>query len=144
MSVVTESRLPLPLLRRGKVREVYEVDAGHLLLVASDRISAFDVVMRQPIPHKGAVLTQISAFWFERLAGVFPSHYVTARTEAIIDRVPALAGRADEIAGRAMLVRRTDPVPFECVVRGYLSGSAWAEYRARGTLAGEALAEGLL
>jgi phosphoribosylaminoimidazole-succinocarboxamide synthase len=144
MSVVTESRLPLPLLRRGKVREVYEVDAGHLLLVASDRISAFDVVMREPIPHKGAVLTQISAFWFERLAGAFPSHYVTARADVILDRVPALAGRADEIAGRAMLVRRTKPVPFECVVRGYLSGSAWAEYRARGTLAGEPLAEGLL
>jgi phosphoribosylaminoimidazole-succinocarboxamide synthase len=144
MSVVTESRLPLPLLRRGKVREVYEVDAGHLLLVASDRVSAFDVVMREPIPRKGAVLTQISAFWFERLAGVFPSHFVTARTDEILGRVPALAGRADEIAGRAMLVRRTVPVPFECVVRGYLSGSAWAEYRTRGTLAGEPLAAGLL
>ena len=144
MSVVTESRLPLPLLRRGKVREVYEVDAGHLLLVASDRVSAFDVVMREPIPRKGAVLTQISAFWFERLAGVFPSHFVTARTDEILGRVPALAGRADEIAGRAMLVRRTVPVPFECVVRGYLSGSAWAEYQARGTLAGEPLAAGLL
>jgi phosphoribosylaminoimidazole-succinocarboxamide synthase len=143
MSVVTESRLPLPLLRRGKVREVYEVDAGHLLLVASDRVSAFDVVMREPIPRKGAVLTQISAFWFERLAGVFPSHFVTARSDEIVGRVPALAGRADEIAGRAMLVRRTAPVPFECVVRGYLSGSAWAEYRTRGTLAGEPLAAGL-
>ena len=143
MSVVTESRLPLPLLRRGKVREVYEVDAGHLLLVASDRISAFDVVMREPIPRKGAVLTQISAFWFERLAGIVPSHYVTARTAEILERVPGLAGREDEIAGRAMLVRRTTPVPFECVVRGYLAGSAWAEYRTRGTLAGEPLAAGL-
>jgi phosphoribosylaminoimidazole-succinocarboxamide synthase len=144
MSVVTESRLPLPLLRRGKVREVYEVDAGHLLLVASDRVSAFDVVMREPIPRKGAVLTQLSAFWFERLAGVVPSHFVTARTPEILARVPALAGRAGEIAGRAMLVRRATPVPFECVVRGYLSGSAWAEYHARGTLAGEPLAAGLL
>jgi len=143
MSVVTESRLPLPLLRRGKVREVYEVDAGHLLLVASDRISAFDVVMREPIPRKGAVLTQISAFWFERLAGIVPSHYVTARTPEILERVPGLAGREDEIAGRAMLVRRTTPVPFECVVRGYLAGSAWAEYRTRGSLAGEPLAAGL-
>ena len=80
-TTLTESRLPLPLLRRGKVREVYEVDAGHLLVVASDRVSAFDVVMREPIPRKGAVLTQISAFWFELLADVFPSHYVTARTE---------------------------------------------------------------
>jgi phosphoribosylaminoimidazole-succinocarboxamide synthase len=143
MTVVTESRLPLPLVRRGKVREVYEVDAGHLLLVASDRVSAFDIVMREPIPQKGAVLTQISAFWFERLAGVVPSHYVTARAADIVARVPALAGREAEIAGRAMLVRRTAPVPFECVVRGYLSGSAWAEYRDRGTLAGEPLPAGL-
>jgi phosphoribosylaminoimidazole-succinocarboxamide synthase len=143
MTAVTESRLPLPLLRRGKVREVYEVDATHLLLVASDRVSAFDIVLREPIPRKGAVLTQISAFWFERLAGVMPSHYVSARTAEILDRVPALAGRGSEIAGRAMLVRRTAPVPFECVVRGYLSGSAWAEYRDRGTLAGEPLPGGL-
>src|SRR2546427_12005280 len=144
MTMVTESRLPLPLLRRGKVREVYEADEGHLLLVASDRVSAFDVVMREPIPRKGAVLTQISAFWFKRLAGVFPSHFVTARTAEILARVPALAGRGPEIAGRAMLVRRTQPVPFECVVRGYLSGAAWAEYRARGTLAGEPPPGGLV
>ena len=136
---LTESRLPLLLLRRGKVREVYEVDADHLLLVASDRVSAFDIVMREPIPRKGAVLTQVSAFWFERLGGIVPSHYVTANAGDILDRVPALAGHADEIAGRAMLVRRTTPVAFECVVRGYLSGSAWAEYHRHGTLAGEAL-----
>ncbi len=140
---LTESRLPLPLLRRGKVREVYEVDADHLLLVASDRVSAFDIVMREPIPRKGAVLTQISAFWFERLAGVVPSHYVTARVDEILARLPALRGRGEEIAGRSMLVRRTRPVPFECVVRGYLSGSAWTEYRTSGTLAGETLPEGL-
>jgi phosphoribosylaminoimidazole-succinocarboxamide synthase len=140
---LTESRLPLPLLRRGKVREVYEVDPEHLLLVASDRVSAFDVVMREPVPHKGAVLTQISAFWFERLAPVFPSHYVTARTSEIIRRFPELGGYEHEITGRAMLVRRAEPVPFECVVRGYLSGSAWAEYRVHGTLAGEPLPAGL-
>ena len=141
---LAESRLPLPLLRRGKVREVYEVDAGHLLVVASDRVSAFDVVMREPIPRKGAVLTQISAFWFELLADVFPSHYLTARTREILERVPQLDGLEEQIAGRAMLVRRAVPVPFECVVRGYLSGSAWAEYRSRGTLAGEPLAPGLV
>jgi phosphoribosylaminoimidazole-succinocarboxamide synthase len=141
---LAESRLPLPLLRRGKVREVYEVDADHLLLVASDRVSAFDVVMREPIPRKGAVLTQVSAFWFERLAEVFPSHFVTARTEDIVSRVPSLRPHASEMAGRSMLVRRTAPVPFECVVRGYLSGSAWAEYRDHGTLAGEPLPTGLL
>ena len=140
---LVQSRLPLPLLRRGKVREVYEVDADHLLIVASDRVSAFDVVMREPVPRKGAVLTQISAFWFQRLAEVFPSHYVTARTSEILDRVPALATMQRELAGRAMLVRRAPPVPFECVVRGYLSGSAWAEYRDRGTLAGEPLPPGL-
>ena len=141
---LAESRLPLPLLRRGKVREVYEVDAGHLLVVASDRVSAFDVVMREPIPRKGAVLTQISAFWFDLLAEVFPSHYLTARTKEILERVPQLDGLEEQIAGRAMLVRRAVPVPFECVVRGYLSGSAWAEYRSRGTLAGEPLAPGLV
>jgi phosphoribosylaminoimidazole-succinocarboxamide synthase len=141
---LTESRLPLPLLRRGKVREVYEVDPDHLLLVASDRVSAFDIVMREPIPRKGAVLTQISAFWFERLAGVAPSHYVSASTDEIVNRLPALRSRADEIEGRSMLVRRTLPVPFECVVRGYLSGSAWVEYRTSGTLAGETLPGGLI
>lgn len=144
MKTVAESRLPLPLLRRGKVREVYEVDARHLLVVASDRVSAFDVVMREPIPRKGAVLTQMSAFWFELLAEIFPSHYVTARSKAILERVPQLDGLEEQIAGRAMLVRRAVPVPFECVVRGYLSGSAWAEYRSRGTLAGERLPAGLV
>jgi phosphoribosylaminoimidazole-succinocarboxamide synthase len=143
MTALAESRLPLPLLRRGKVREVYEVDADHLLLVASDRVSAFDVVMREPIPHKGVVLTQISAFWFRRLADVFPSHFLSADAADILARVPGLRAHAAEMAGRAMLVRRTTPVPFECVVRGYLSGSAWAEYRKSGTLAGEPLAAGL-
>jgi phosphoribosylaminoimidazole-succinocarboxamide synthase len=123
---------------------VYEVDADHLLLVASDRVSAFDVVMREPVPRKGAVLTQISAFWFERLADVFPSHYITARTAEIVKRVPQLGGMEREVAGRTMLVRRAPPVPFECVVRGYLSGSAWAEYRSQGTLAGERLPIGLV
>ncbi|MBA2626806.1 MAG: phosphoribosylaminoimidazolesuccinocarboxamide synthase [Gemmatimonadales bacterium] len=143
MKTLAASRLPLALLRRGKVREVYEIDSAHLLLVASDRVSAFDVVMAESIPRKGAVLTQLSAFWFKRLAGVVPSHFITASTGEIIDRVPALAAHADEMAGRAMLVRRTAPVAFECVVRGYLGGSAWKEYQAAGTLAGEPLASGL-
>ncbi len=143
-AVLAESRLPLPLLRRGKVREVYEVDDGHLLIVASDRVSAFDVVMREPIPYKGAVLTQMSAFWFQKLSNVFPSHYVSASTSEILDRIPGLKTVRDQIAGRAMLVLRAEPVPFECVVRGYITGSAWAEYRERGTLAGEPLASGLV
>jgi phosphoribosylaminoimidazole-succinocarboxamide synthase len=141
---LAESRLPLPLLRRGKVREVYEVDSAHLLLVASDRVSAFDIVMREPIPRKGAVLTQLSTFWFRRLGGLVPSHFITAATDEIVERVPALGARRGEIEGRAMLVRRTEPVPFECVVRGYLSGSAWIEYRDSGTLAGESLPAGLI
>jgi len=143
MRTLVASTLPLELVRRGKVREVYAVDAEHLLLVASDRVSAFDVVMAEPIPRKGAVLTQISAFWFGRLADVVPSHFVTASTAEILDRIPALREHEDQVRGRAMLVRRTDPVPFECVVRGYLSGSAWKEYRASGTLAGEGLPSGL-
>ena len=143
MSVLAESKLPLPLLRRGKVREVYEADAGHLLMVASDRVSAFDVVMDQAIPRKGAVLTQISAFWFDRLGAVVPTHYVTARTSEILRRLPALAPYRDQLAGRAMLVKRTEPVLFECVVRGYISGSAWKEYKESGTLAGEPLPGGL-
>ena len=143
MSVLMQSALPLRLLRRGKVREVYEAGADELLLVASDRVSAFDVVMREPIPYKGAVLTQLSAWWFRRLAEVTPSHFITADANEIIARAPGLAGSVAQVAGRAMLVRRTWPVAFECVVRGYLAGSAWAEYRDRGTLAGEPLAAGL-
>ena len=143
MSAVVTSRLPLPLLRRGKVREVYEAGPSALLLVASDRVSAFDVVMRETIPHKGAVLTQLSAFWFARL-GVVASHFVTAAADEIVARVPALGAFRDQLAGRATLARRAEPVAFECVVRGYLAGSAWQEYRERGTLAGESLPEGLV
>jgi phosphoribosylaminoimidazole-succinocarboxamide synthase len=138
------SALPLPLLRRGKVREVYEVDRDTLLLVASDRVSAFDVVMREPVPDKGAVLTQLSAFWFRRLGSVIPSHFLSADAAEIVRRIPALQDSRGALAGRAMLARRTVPVPFECVVRGYLAGSAWAEYRQSGTLAGEPLSSGLV
>ncbi len=135
--------LPFPLERRGKVREVYRIDPQRLLLVASDRISAFDFVLDQPVPHKGAVLTQLSAFWFDRLAAAEPHHCLAADADAIVAAAPELAGHRAAIAGRAMLVRRTRPVPFECVVRGYLSGSAWKEYHASGTLAGEPLPAGL-
>ena len=138
------SNLSLPLLRRGKVREMYEVDADTLLMVASDRVSAFDVVMKEPVAYKGAVLTQLSAFWFKKLADVVPHHLITADAAEIVDRVPALAPHRAIIAGRATLVRRTTPLPFECVVRGYLSGSAWAEYKKSGTLAAERLAPGLV
>jgi len=144
MTVIFRSELPLPLLRAGKVREVYEAGPDELLLVASDRISAFDVVMNEPIAEKGRVLTQVSAFWFGKLADVFPSHFITASTNEIIDRYPDLAPHRSAIRGRTMLVRRTVPVPFECVVRGYITGSAWAEYKKQGTLAGEPLTPGLV
>ncbi len=142
--VLVQSTLPLPLLRRGKVREVYEVDERTLLLVASDRVSAFDVVMREAVPHKGAVLTQMSAFWFDRLRSVMPHHCLTADVAQIVSRVPALASHQGELQGRAMLTRRASPVPFECVVRGYISGSGWAEYKQSGTLAGEPMLKGLV
>ena len=116
-----ESALPLPLHRKGKVREVYDVDDETVLLVTSDRISAFDVVMKEPIPHKGAVLTQISAYWFRALESITPSHFISADAKEIVERVPALEGHEATITGRAMLARRTTPVLFECVVRGYLS-----------------------
>ena len=143
MTVLVASRLPLPLWRRGKVREVYAVDAERLLLVASDRVSAFDVVMAEPVPGKGAVLTQLSAFWFQKLEPLGPHHLLSADVDDIVRELPQLASHRDELVGRAMLVRRTQPVAFECVVRGYLAGSAWQEYRKTGTLAGEALPPGL-
>ena len=143
MTVLTASGLPLPLWRRGKVREVYEVDQARLLLVASDRVSAFDVVMAEPVPRKGTVLTQLSAFWFRHFGELGPHHFLTADPDEIIREVPALAAHREDIAGRAMLVRRAAPVAFECVIRGYISGSAWKEYQESGTLAGAPLPVGL-
>ena len=139
------SALPLPLVRRGKVREVYDAGDGRVLLVASDRVSAFDVVLPDPIPRKGAVLTQLTAWWLRALegAGVVRHHMLAADAEAIVAAVPALAGREAELRGRAMLCRGADVYPVECVVRGYLAGSAWKEYAERGTLAGEPLGQGL-
>ncbi len=142
-TALAESRLPLKRINQGKVREIYAVDDDTLLLVASDRISAFDVVLAEPIPHKGAVLTQMSAYWFRTLHGIVPNHCLTADAEEIVRRIPALAGHRAMVTGRAMLVRRAEPVPFECVVRGYLAGSGWAEYREGGTMAGEPLPKGL-
>ena len=142
-TVMTASELPLRRIARGTVRDVYEVDAERLLLVATDRVSAFDVVMREAIPFKGAVLTQISAWWFRQIDGVTAHHMLAADADAIVAAVPALAPHRAAIAGRAMLCRRTKVFPIECVVRGYLSGSAWKEYAAKGTLAGEKLPAGL-
>jgi phosphoribosylaminoimidazole-succinocarboxamide synthase len=138
------SDLPLQRLGRGKVRDIYAVDADRLLLLTTDRISAFDVVMAETIPMKGAVLTQISAWWFRQLGGVVPHHMISADTDEIVAQVPALQGHRADIAGRAMLCRRTEVFPIECVIRGYITGSAWKEYAKAGTLAGERLAPGLL
>ena len=137
------SKLPLELLMRGKVRDVYVVDADRLLLVATDRVSAFDVVMREAVPYKGAVLTQLTAWWCRHLEGVVAHHVLASEAGEIVRAVPALKGHEREIAGRAMLCRRTTVFPIECVIRGYISGSAWKEYAKQGTLAGEPLAKGL-
>ncbi|HUF29611.1 MAG TPA: phosphoribosylaminoimidazolesuccinocarboxamide synthase [Gemmatimonadaceae bacterium] len=144
MTPMAVSDLPLERVARGKVRDVYAVDAERLLLVATDRVSAFDVVMRETIPHKGAVLTQITSWWLDRVGDLVAHHLISADAETIIDAVPALRGHRESIAGRAMLCRRTSVFPVECVVRGYLAGSAWKEYRMLGTLAGEPLPDGLL
>ncbi len=132
--------LPLPLLARGKVRELYEVDADQLLLVASDRLSAYDVVLPTAVPDKGAVLTGLSVWWFEQLADVVPNHLVTARTA---DFPACLQPYAAQLRGRSMLCRRLEMVPVECVARGYLTGSGLTDYRATGGICGEPLPTGL-
>jgi phosphoribosylaminoimidazole-succinocarboxamide synthase len=137
------SALPLTPFRRGKVRDVYVVDDESVLLVATDRVSAFDVVMAEAIPHKGAVLTQITAWWLRKLESRVEHHMLSADISEIVREVPQLRDHERELAGRAMLCRRATVFPIECVVRGYLSGSAWKEYRDNGTLAGEPLRKGL-
>jgi phosphoribosylaminoimidazole-succinocarboxamide synthase len=144
MTTMLASDLPLPRIGRGKVRDIYAVGDDRVLLLTTDRISAFDVVMAETIPMKGAVLTQISAWWFDQLEGVVPHHMISADAGAIISEVPVLKQHRASLAGRAMLCRRTTVFPIECVIRGYLSGSAWKEYAARGTLAGERLTPGLV
>ena len=143
MTIAQLEPLPLRHLRRGKVREVYIVDDERLLLVATDRVSAFDVVMAEPIPYKGAVLTQITAWWLRQLENDVRHHMLASDVDDIIEAVPSLADHRTSLAGRAMLCRRTQVFPIECVIRGYLSGSAWKEYKSNGTLAGESLPKGL-
>lgn len=144
----SESAVPiteLKFLRAGKVRDLYEVDAAHLLLVASDRISAFDCVLPNAIPHKGAVLTQLSRFWFARFAELVSNHLVTTRVEEFpVDVQARLSdGSKTYLDSRVMLVRKADVVPFECVVRGFLAGSGWKEYQQTGAVCGHALPPGL-
>jgi phosphoribosylaminoimidazole-succinocarboxamide synthase len=141
---VMESQVPLPRIHQGKVRDVYDAGNNRLLMVASDRVSAFDVILSQPIPRKGEVLTQITAWWLDSLRGVIDHHLLSCDPDEIADRVPSLRDSKDAWARRSMLVHRTEPVLVECVIRGYVSGSAWKEYRASGTLAGEPLPDGLV
>ncbi|MGB6822840.1 MAG: phosphoribosylaminoimidazolesuccinocarboxamide synthase [Candidatus Acidiferrales bacterium] len=127
----------LKLLARGKVRDIYEL-GDRLLIVATDRLSAFDVILPTPIPDKGRVLTQLSLFWFDKLAGLVPHHVINAT-----DFSGPLAPYQDALNGRAMIVRRTNPIPIECVARGYISGSGWKDYRATGKVCGIPLPAGL-
>jgi phosphoribosylaminoimidazole-succinocarboxamide synthase len=137
---VTQTNLAgLQLRARGKVRDIYEV-GDHLLIVASDRISAFDWVLSTPIPYKGRVLTQLSAFWFEKLAAVTPHHLVTTD---VAEMPPEVRRHADILRGRAMLCRRAQPFGAECIVRGYLTGSGWKDYQKTGAVCGVRLPAGL-
>lgn len=139
-TIMKESTFPdLNLVKRGKVRDIYEVD-GWLLIVASDRISAFDVVMDDPIPDKGKMLTQISLFWFRQLEHIVENHLVTADPS----EYPESCWKYMEaLEGRSMLVKKANPLPVECIVRGYLSGSGWNEYRSQGNICGIPLPQGL-
>lgn len=130
----------LKLERRGKVRDVYAVDDGHLLIVATDRISAFDCVLPTPIPRKGEVLIALSQFWFERLAHIVPNHLITTDVDQMNE---VIRRHADELKGRSMLVTRAEVFPVECVVRGYLSGSGWKDYLRTGQVCGHELPKGL-
>jgi phosphoribosylaminoimidazole-succinocarboxamide synthase len=128
----------LPKLRSGKVRDVYKVGDDRLLMVASDRISAFDVILPEPIPDKGRVLTAVSTFWFDQTKDIVPNHLIS------VDPADFPEGAGPDVAGRAMLVKAAQPVLMECVVRGYLFGSAWSEYKKHGTVNGEPLPSGMV
>jgi phosphoribosylaminoimidazole-succinocarboxamide synthase len=139
-NIVVKTNLEgLKLLRRGKVRDVYEID-DNLLIVASDRMSAFDVVMDDPIPDKGKILTAISTFWFNRLKEVVENHIISVNP----DEYPEKCRRfSDQLRGRSMLVKKAQPLAVECIVRGYVSGSGWAEYKKKGTICEIPLPKGL-
>ena len=142
MQVVTSTNIPeYTLLNRGKVRDIYEIDANTLLMVATDRMSAFDVIMSRPVPYKGVVLNSITLFWMDKFKHIIGNHLV----ESDAARFPgALAGYRDELEGRSVLVRRAKPLPVECIVRGYVAGSGWKDYKATGKICGYTLPEGLL
>ena len=134
MNVVVKTEISAyPLLSRGKVRDIYDVDEKTLLIVTTDRMSAFDVIMNEPIPYKGVILNQITLFWMEKFKDIIPNHLI----ESDVNRFPAaLAPWKDELEGRAVIVRKAKPLPVECIVRGYITGSGWKDYKATGTLCG--------
>jgi phosphoribosylaminoimidazole-succinocarboxamide synthase len=134
---------PLPLIQSGKVRELYDAGQDRLLMVTSDRISAFDVIMAEPIPDKGRVLTAMTDYWLAELSDLAPNHLISADTADFPDGAAALPGGLEGLSGRSMLVRRADMLDIECIVRGYLAGSGWKEYQATGTLHGTPLPDGL-
>jgi phosphoribosylaminoimidazole-succinocarboxamide synthase len=138
-TVIHTNLKDLPLIHRGKVRDVYEIDDRRLLLVATDRISAFDCVLPNPIPHKGAVLTALSAFWLRRLENLTAHHLITSE----FDEMPDKVRQYEELRGRSMLTKRTKVFPVEAVVRGYLEGSGWKDYKASGKICGHGLPENL-
>jgi phosphoribosylaminoimidazole-succinocarboxamide synthase len=138
-TVLETSFSDLKLFHRGKVRDVYEIDEDRLLLVATDRLSAFDVVLPTPIEHKGKVLTQLSAFWFEKFGDIVPNHCITAN----FDKMPDAVRKHEELRGRSMLVKKAKVFPAECVVRGYLEGSGWKDYKATKQVCGRGLPPGL-
>jgi phosphoribosylaminoimidazole-succinocarboxamide synthase len=140
MSALHESTISsLPLLHRGKVRDLYEVDAGHLLIVQTDRLSAFDVILDDPIPGKGAVLTTLSNFWFEKLGHIIPNHLSGIAPESVVSTEEDKA----QVRGRAFVTKKLKPLPIEAIVRGYLVGSGWKDYKKTGTLCGFVLPTGL-
>jgi phosphoribosylaminoimidazole-succinocarboxamide synthase len=139
-TTLTESKLDLPLIARGKVRDIYDL-GDKLLIVATDRISAFDVVLPTPIPTKGAVLTQMSAFWFERTGDIVPNHFIRVVDSTSVPEVSVELPR--EMIGRSMVVRKAQRIDVECVVRGYITGSGWSDYRKSGSVSGIRLPEGL-
>ena len=138
--VVETTFSDLTLLKRGKVRDVYQVDEDSLLIVATDRVSAFDCVIPTPIERKGEVLTALSQFWFAKLEGIVAHHLITTNIE---EMPPAVQRHADELRGRSMLVRKTEVFPVECVVRGYITGSGWKDYQKTGEVCGHKLPSGL-
>lgn len=147
MSSDNTERIPeLKYLRSGKVRDIYEVDADRLMIVATDRISAFDCILPQPIPDKGRVLTQISRFWFDRFSAIVGNHLIAADSADFPEdvRTRLSAETLERLDLRSMLVRKAEVVPFECVVRGYLAGSGWKEYQQTGSICGHRLPEGLV